>query len=236
MNDPEKANHYHPTTQLSWSGLMAHLAPIDRAEAGSLEGVFAAVEASMGFLPNSMLTMAHMPQLPMAFMMLTSVTFGADLKGLMAAFADSVPEQGNAQENLPPATVQLIAFASSVASGCQYCQAHTSHNAHRQGEAEDKLANILSFETDPAFTDAERALVALAMAAGRVPNEAQPAHFEALKAHFSDRQIVQIVAVIAMFGFLNRWNDTMATELEDSPVAFAEKALATIDWAKGKHG
>jgi AhpD family alkylhydroperoxidase len=215
---------------------MAHLTPIDRTEAGSLEGVFAAVEASMGFLPNSMLTMAHMPQLPMAFMMLTSVTFGADLKGLMAAFADSVPAQGDAEENLPPATVQLIAFASSVASGCRYCQAHTSHNAHRQGAAEDKLAHILEFETHPAFSEAERALVAVSMAAGRVPNEAEPAHFEALKTHFSDRQIVQIVGVIAMFGFLNRWNDTMATELEESPIAFAEKALETINWAKGKHG
>lgn len=215
---------------------MAHVAPIDRSEAGGLEGVFAAVEASMGFLPNSMLTMAHMPQLPLAFMMLTSVTFGADLKGLMAAFADSVPEQGNAEENLPPAMVQLIAFASSVASGCLYCQAHTSHNAHRQGEAEDKLAHILEFESHPAFSEPERAVVALAMAAGRVPNEAQPAHFDALKAYFSERQIVQVVGVIAMFGFLNRWNDTMATELEDSPVAFAEKALQTIDWARGKHG
>ena len=215
---------------------MAHLAPVDRAEAGTLESVFSAVEAGMGFLPNSMLTMAHMPQLPMAFMMLTSVTFGADLKGLMAAFAESVPDQGAAEENLPPAMVQLIAFSSSVASGCLYCQAHTSHNAHRQGEAKEKLAHILEFETHPDFSDAERAVVALAMAAGRVPNEAGPGHFEALKAHFSDRQIVQIVGVIAMFGFLNRWNDTMATELEDAPVAFAEKALATIDWAKGKHG
>ena len=215
---------------------MAHLAPIDRAEAGNLEGVFAAVEASMGFLPNSMLTMAHMPQLPMAFMMLTSVTFGADLKGLMAAFAETVPDQGAAEENLPPALVQLIAFSSSVASGCLYCQAHTSHNAHRQGETEDKLAHILEYETHPGFSDAERAVVALAMAAGRVPNEADAGHFEALKAHFSDRQIVQIVGVIAMFGFLNRWNDTMATELEDAPVAFAEKALATINWATGKHG
>lgn len=215
---------------------MAHLTPLDRAEAGSLEGVFAAVEAGMGFLPNSMLTMAHMPQLPVAFMMLASVTFGADLKGLMAAFADSVPEQGAQAENLPPATVQLIAFAASVASGCLYCQAHTAHNAHRQGAAEDKLAHILEFETHPAFSAAERAVIGLAMAAGRVPNEAEPAHFEALKAHFSDRQIVQIVGVIAMFGFLNRWNDTMATTLEDSPVAFAEKALATIGWATGKHG
>jgi AhpD family alkylhydroperoxidase len=154
----------------------------------------------------------------------------------MAAFADTVPDQGDAAENLPPGTVQLIAFASSVASGCRYCQAHTSHNAHRQGEAEDKLAHILEYESHPAFSDAERAVVAVAMAAGRVPNEAEPAHFDALKAHFSDRQIVQIVGVIAMFGFLNRWNDTMATELENLPVAFAEKALTTIGWAKGKHG
>ncbi len=214
---------------------MAHLAPIDRAEAGSLDGVFETVEASMGFLPNSMLTMAHMPQLPMAFMMLTSVAFGADLKGMMAAFADSVPEQGDSGENLSPAMVQLIAFASSVAAGCRYCQAHTSHNAHRQGEAEDKLAHILEFDTHPDFTEPERAVVAVALAAGRVPNEAEPAHFEALKAHFSDRQIAQIVGVIALFGFLNRWNDTMATELEDAPVAFAEKALQSLDWARGKH-
>jgi AhpD family alkylhydroperoxidase len=209
---------------------------VERSAEPGLAGVFAAVEGSMGFLPNSMLTMAHMPQLPMAFMMLTSVVFGADLKSLMAAFADSVPEQGDAGNNLPPPLVQLIAFASSVASGCRYCQAHTSHNAHRLGESEDKLAHVLEYETHPAFSESERAVVALAMAAGRVPNEAQADHFEALKAHFNDRQIVQIVAVIAMFGFLNRWNDTMATELEASPVAFAEQALAAIDWARGKHG
>ena len=31
-------------------------------------------------------------------------------------------------------------------------------------------------------------------------------------------QIVEIVAVIATFGFLNRWNDTVATQLEDEPL------------------
>jgi uncharacterized peroxidase-related enzyme len=190
----------------------------------------------MGFLPNSMLTMAHMPQLPMAFMMLTSVVFGADLRGLMAAFKDSVPEQGNSEDNLSAALVQLIAYASSVASGCRYCQAHTSHNAHRLGEGEDKLAHVLEYETRPDYSEAERAVVALALAAGSVPNEADEKHFEALRAHFTDRQIVQIVGVIAMFGFLNRWNDTMATELEASPVEFAERALSGIDWVRGKHG
>ena len=98
-----------------------------------------------------------------------------------------------------------------------------------------KLARILEFESDPAFSDAERAVVSLAMAAGRVPNEAEPAHFDALRTHYSNRQIVQIVGVIAMFGFLNRWNDTMATTLEASPVAFGEKVLAEGGWRPGKH-
>ncbi|MEL7028460.1 MAG: hypothetical protein AAGL49_04450 [Pseudomonadota bacterium] len=33
--------------------------------------------------------------------------------------------------------------------------------------------------------------------------------------------MVEIVSVIAMFGFLNRWNSTLATELEAAPAALA---------------
>ena len=214
---------------------MARIDPLPRDAIGELAGVFAGAEAAMGFVPNSMLTMAHMPQLPMAFMMLTSVLFGGDLKGLMKAFADGVPAQGAVHENLPPTLVQLIAFAVSVAAGCRYCQAHTSHNAHRAGESADKLDQILSFETHPGYSEAERAVVALALAAGEVPNGATDAQFESLKAHFSERQIVQIVGIIALFGFLNRWNDTMATTLEADPVAFARDRLAGLGWQVGKH-
>ena len=45
--------------------------------------------------------------------------------------------------------------------------------------------------------------------------------FEALKAHFSEREIVEIVAVLSLYGFLNRWNGTLQTELEPAPSAFA---------------
>jgi AhpD family alkylhydroperoxidase len=214
---------------------MTRVTPVERDAVAELADVFSAVESSMGFVPNSMLTMAHMPQLPMAFMMLTSVVFGGDLKGLLAGLAERVPEQGEAEENLPPALVQLIAFAVSTAAGCRYCQAHTSHSAHRLGEDADKLAHVLEYQTHPSYSAAEAAVVGLALAAGQVPNEAQPTHFKALREHFSERQIVQIVAVIAIFGFLNRWNDTMATTLEASPVAFAERALAGLGWQAGKH-
>jgi len=46
-------------------------------------------EAVMGFVPNSALTMARMPQLTMAYSMLAGVVFGADLRVLMERYADT---------------------------------------------------------------------------------------------------------------------------------------------------
>lgn len=214
---------------------MANVAPLKREELTQLESVLKSSEAMMGFVPNSMLTMSHMPQLTMAFSMLAGTVFGADLKATMAAYQDLVPVDENAAEALSPDLVQLIAFSVSVSAGCRYCQAHTGHNAHRFGVPQEKLTAILSYETSDQFTDAERAVVAIALAAGEVPNGADKGHFDALKAHFSDRQIVQIVGVISLFGFLNRWNDTMATELESQPKGFAENTLSSKGWQVDKH-
>ena len=55
----------------------------------------------------------------------------------------------------------------------------------------------------------------------------------ALNEHYTARQCVEIVAVISLFGYLNRWNDTMASTLEDKPVSFASTNLPS--WEIGKH-
>ena len=52
---------------------------------------------------------------------------------------------------------------------------------------------------------------------------------------FDDGQIVEIVATIALFGYLNRWNDTMATALEQRAVEVAERAIGPVGWQAGKH-
>jgi len=214
---------------------MAHVEPRSRDELTELRKVMAITEASMGFVPNSMLTMSHMPQLPMAFSMLAGVVFGADLRAMFANYADSVPAQGATDQNLPPELVQLAAFAVSTSSGCRYCQAHTSLKFVDAGAAAEKLHDVLRYEESDLFSAAEKSLIALALAAGQTPNDVTEAHFRALRPHFSERQIVQIVAVIGLFGFLNRWNDTMATTLESKPVAFASHALTAFGWEVSKH-
>ncbi len=212
---------------------MAHLQPRSTEELTVLAPVLEGVRAAMGFVPNSMLTMAHLPQLPMAFSLLANVAFGGDLQGQLANFAKIAPPATGAR--IEAKLVQLIALASSLAAGCRYCQAHTSHSAHRLGVDDRQISEILSYQASDAFTPAERAAVALAFAAGAVPNESSAAHFAALRSHFDEGQIAQIVAVIALFGFLNRWNDTMATALEAQPAEFARTELSTLGWELGKH-
>lgn len=56
-----------------------------------------------------------------------------------------------------------------------------------------------------------------------------------LAEHYSEMQIIQIVATISAFGFLNRWNDTMATTLEAAPSTFAAEHLGPKGWDVGKH-
>lgn len=186
-----------------------------RNELGDLEPIFQMVEATMGFLPNSMLTMAHWPELVQAF----------------AGLGGTVLVGGELEAELK----QLVAMVSSNAAGCRYCQAHTSHNAQRSGASPEKIQAAFEFESSELFTEAERAALRVAVHAGMNHNAVEPAHMQSLQEHFSDRQCVEIVAVISLFGFLNRWNDTMATTLEETPRKFASDTLATKGWEVSKH-
>lgn len=169
----------------------------------------------MGFVPNSMRTMAHRPALLKAF----------------AGFAGTVMGAGTVPADLK----QLVAFTVSQAAGCRYCQAHTHHGAAHRGVAGDKLADILQFETSPHYTPAERAALRVALHAGEVPNGVTAEHMAELARHFDPGEVVELVAVIGLFGFLNRWNDTLATTLEDAPATHARHALAGAGWVVGKH-
>ena len=85
------------------------------------------------------------------------------------------------------------------------------------------------------FTDSERAALPVTQAAATVPNSVTDEDFTELKDYYTDRQIYEIVGQISVFGFLNRWNDTMATELEATPIKYAKEHLADSGWEIGKH-
>lgn len=195
---------------------MPRLEPRDRADLSEFEPLFQAIEGHLGILPNSTLTMAHRPDIMRAFAELNATVMG----------------EGTVDRGLK----QLVVLMASNSANCAYCQAHTSHVAELRGVHADKIEAVFEFETSPLFDDAERAALRVARGAGRVPNEVTDEEFADLRAHFSDEQVVEIVAAICVFGYLNRWNDTMATTLEQSPLAFASEHLApAAGWDVGKH-
>lgn len=175
-----------------------------------LDEIFKSVEVSMGYLPNAYLTMAEKPELLKAFSNLAMTIFMSN--------------------EIDIGTKQLIALGSSLSSGCKYCQAHTSHGAERAGINEEKIADILRYSESDKYSEAEKAVLDVAFASGRTPNQTTKEHFENLKKYYSKTQIVDIVSVISLFGYLNRWNDTMGTLLEDIPEEFVERKLKPLGW------
>jgi len=130
---------------------------------------------------------------------------------------------------------RLIAHVASRSAGCRYCMAHTAEGAAKLGVDQQKLDAVWNYQTSPLFSAAERAALDVAVAAGCVPNAVTDEMSMELRKHWSDDQVVEIVGVIAMFGFLNRWNDTLATPLEDEPLEFGQAHLAAHGWDAGKH-
>lgn len=194
---------------------MPRISPLAPEDVQHLADQMEGTKAILGFVPNSMPTMARVPGLAEAF------------SGLGAAvFLNS---------GLPPTLLQMVAQIASTASGCRYCQAHTAASAHKLGVSEEKLADLWLWETSEHFDDAERAALTLAFNAASVPNSATDENFVELRKHFTDNEIAGIVAAISLFGFLNRWNDTIATELEAEPLEFAGRTLAAGGWEAGQH-
>ncbi|HUB40852.1 MAG TPA: carboxymuconolactone decarboxylase family protein [Streptosporangiaceae bacterium] len=194
---------------------MTRVRPVDRESAPDLEETFASVEQHLGVLPNSTLTMAHRPEIMRSFAKLNEAVMGP----------------GEVTQDLK----QMVAAVVSTAAGCRYCQAHTSQVATIRGVPVEKVRALWDYPTSTQFTPAERAALAVAQAAGVTPNCVTGEMTAELARYFSTSQIVEIVAVISLFGFLNRWNDTLATELEALPLQFAQAHLAPSGWIAGSH-
>ena len=195
---------------------MARLPPLPPETTPDLKPHFDFFLGTLGFTPNSVLTMQRKPRLAQA------------LAVMNAAVMDPEGE-------VDLGFRRLVGHVVSKVSGCLYCQAHTLLGAKNFGVSEAKLADVWTYATSPHYNAAERLALDFALAAASQPNAVTDEQFAMLRQHWSDGAIVEILGVVAMFAFLNRWNDTMATPLEAVPEAVATAALGSQGWQAGKH-
>ena len=178
---------------------MPHVAPVDLTASQEAQADIEWLASATGFVANSMLTLSHRPEIA---------------KAVLGLIRSVVRSPGT----VDPALRWMVAHVTSLANGCQYCSAHTFKNGADNGVPEDKLEALWEFETNPIFSEAERAALRVAMTGGQCPSYATREDMAILRSHFSPEQVVEIGSVIALFGFNNRWNALMETDLEDSVI------------------
>jgi uncharacterized peroxidase-related enzyme len=176
--------------------------------------------STLGFAPNSVLTMMRRPALARAFTELNRAV---------------MENHGRVTSELK----RLVGHVASRVAGCRYCEAHTIRAAERFGSQEQRdarrLDEVWNFRHSALFSPPERAALEFACAAASVPGAVDEPIASELRHHWDAGEIVEITGVVALFGFLNRWNDAMATELEAPAAADGARWLAAQGWSAGKH-
>ena len=171
---------------------------------------------TLGFCPNSVLTMQRRPEISKAFINLNKAVMSN--KGRVTS-----------------ALKRMIAWVSSNSTGCRYCQAHAIRAAERYGAKQEQLDNIWEYKTHAAFSEAERAALDFSLAASMVPNAVDAKIKETLYTYWDEGEIVEMLGVISLFGYLNRWNDSMGTSLEEDAIESGNQFLGKNGFEVGKH-
>jgi len=193
--------------------LVRPLSPESNPDVSKLAEFF---NETLGFCPNSVLTMQIRPEIARSFINLN-----------MAVMTN--------HGRVTSAFKRIIAWVSSNAAGCSYCQAHAIRAAERYGTEQEQLDNIWEYRTHESFNEAERTALDFSLAASQLPNAVDEELQQRMHKYWDDGEIVEILAVVSLFGYLNRWNDSMGTSIENRATESAEKYLAKSGWNKGKH-
>lgn len=190
--------------------------PLSAAHDSETQELSVFFNETLGFCPNSVLTMQHRPAISKAFIELNKAVM--ENKGRVTS-----------------ALKRLVAWVSSNATGCRYCEAHAIRAAERYGAEQEQLDYIWEYKTHAAFSDAERAALDFALAASVVPNAVNDTIKKNLHQYWTDGEIVELLGVISLFGYLNRWNDSMGTSIETDAIKSGNQYLKKHGWEKGKH-
>jgi alkylhydroperoxidase family enzyme len=194
----------------------ARLAPLPPEHSPELKEQFDSFFKSLGFVPNSVLTMQRKPKLVRAFVAMQGAIWDPESK-------------------VDRGFKRILAHVASRTARDEYSMAHTASGALHFGVDAQKLADAWDYTNSARFNAAEKAALDIAVAAGQVPNAVSDALFAELRKHWSEEQIVEIVSAVAMAGFLARWNTTMLTPLEDEPTEVGDKHLRPRGWTGGRH-
>jgi AhpD family alkylhydroperoxidase len=112
---------------------------------------------------------------------------------------------------VPQATLELVHLRVSQVNGCSACVDAGARSAKKAGESDERLFAVAAWREAPYFTDAERAALALAEAATRLADRADPVPdeiWDEAADHYDERGLAALILMIGVTNLFNRLNAT----------------------------
>lgn len=110
---------------------------------------------------------------------------------------------------VPKQTLHLMYLRASQINGCSVCIDMHARDAKKDGETDERLFAVAAWRETPYFTEAERAALALAEAATRLSDRADPvpdAIWDEAARHYDEPSRAALVMAIATVNLWNRLN------------------------------
>jgi AhpD family alkylhydroperoxidase len=134
-----------------------------------------------------------------------ALTLPGALDGLNAV------QKAIAKSGLPRATLELATMRASQINGCSVCVDIHARTLKNIGEKDERIFALSAWREAPYYTEAERAAIALAEAATRIADRADPVPDEIWQEaarHYDDAKLSALVMAISLINLWNRLNAT----------------------------
>lgn len=185
----------------------ARIAPLAADDPRSQDAQLEDLVNFVGYRPHALLTMARKPGLLPAVLGLVQTTLRGD--GL-----------------IEPGLRFLLGAEACRGARCAYSSVHVVHAAQHAGVSWTQLGALPAYPHSEHFSARERAALGIASAGATLPVADAGTAFDAARRHFSDDELIEIVSIVALFGWFNRWNSLMQTTMEPVPA----EALHHVGW------
>ena len=170
------------------------------AASGETRRVFDRVRAQWGRISNFSRVLAHQP---------------ATLEGW--ALANDAIRLGNVTTDPDYVKIQqLVIIKTSSLNGSAYCLSHNAPLGRKLGLTEEQIAAARGddYMASPLFDDRQKAAIRWAEAVTNMTARDDEAAFAAMKAHFSEKQIVELTVFCGLWNYSNRLCEALHVDLE----------------------
>ena len=132
------------------------------------------------------------------------LTIPGVLEGLQAVSkaATDAGKRAGLTQNL----IELVNLRASQINGCAVCLDMHTRALRKAGESDERLATVAAWRETPYFSEAERAALALAEAATRLSDRANPVPDEIWNEAAQHFELPALAALVVTIATINTWN------------------------------